>query len=122
MKCIGQLYVKSNNMIKDLLSGTSQAYSKRLASINFGKARITILNEDLIKNKDKDLKVFHFVELIEVTKEDISQHTRDLKAPWPFKFTISFTNHDSIECYSRTVDERSLWIQSFCRVIDYNKG
>ncbi len=27
-----------------------------------------------------------------------------------------------VELYSRTVNERSFWLQSFCRVIDYNQG
>jgi hypothetical protein len=29
---------------------------------------------------------------------------------------------DSYQLYSRSVNERSYWLQSFCRVLDFNKG
>ena len=49
-------------------------------------------------------------------------HSDDLNVPWKYKFVLELSSGSLIECYSRNMEERSLWIQSFCRVIDFNRG
>lgn len=68
MTISGQLYVKSKNSLKNYVLLNKQAFSWRTVIINFTGAQITMLNEDIVKNLQKDIKIFHFNQLQEVTK------------------------------------------------------
>lgn len=58
--------------------------------------------------------------VIAVSKEDLNASTGDYNATWHFKFNLQIENETTIECFARTKSERSYWLQSFCRVIDFN--
>ena len=66
-------------------------------------------------------KLYQFADLIEVNRLDIDAKTGDLDCVWRYKFGIRLKEKE-IVFMARNVEERSLWIQSFCRVIDSKNG
>jgi len=56
-----------------------------------------------------------------VKRTEIDEETHDNDCKWSYKFTVYFKKKH-MDFFSRTVEERSLWIQTFCRVLDTLAG
>jgi hypothetical protein len=69
-------------------------------------------------------KVYHFANLTRVEKGDLDVYNGELECPWKFKIILFFQTKEltTLELFSRTKKERSIWIQSFCRVLDAQNG
>lgn len=73
---------------------------------------------DVLKNG----KVIPFKDLAEVNFEEIDIHDKETdKIKWRQKFSF-VANELRFECYARTEVECKIWVQTFCRIIDFNNG
>jgi hypothetical protein len=112
--CNGELYKKSR---KSLALKTRQLLFKRKKVI-VDFAQCTIRFDGGVNAKYQH---FSFMDLVSVKRTDLDQETHDTDCKWKFKMTV-YLKKKHIDLFSRTVEERSLWIQTFCRVLDALAG
>jgi len=46
----------------------------------------------------------------------------DYNCPWKFKFILLVRSAEPLQLFARNRKERSIWMQTFCRVLDCLKG
>jgi len=112
--CSGELYKKSR---AKLASKTRQLlFSKKTVKVDFEKCVFSY--DGVIAAKYQQ---YSFTDLVSVKRTDIIEETYDTDCKWKYKFTV-YLKKKHIDFFSRTVEERSLWIQTFCRVLDALAG
>ena len=71
----------------------------------------------ILKSGDQR-QTFLFSKLHSVEKADLDLFKGEFDCPWKFKFTLMFNDGPPLLLFARTRKERSIWMQTFCRVLD----
>ena len=53
---------------------------------------------------------------------DLDVHKDEHQSPWKYKFVLIFYEGTQWHLFTRDRKERSIWMQTFCRVLDFNRG
>jgi len=100
--CQGVLFKKSRK--KFALKTRQLLFSKKKVTVDFKNS--TIRFDGGVNAKYQH---FSFTDLVSVKRTDLDMEKYDTDCKWQFKFTV-YLRQKHIDLFSRTVEERSLWI------------
>jgi len=104
LMCEGKLYKKCKSVLEE--------FQQRDFEVSFHKGVINI-----IKDNDERKSIF-FSQLNSVEKADLDLFKGESNSPWKFKFLLLLNTSEPLLLYARNRKERSIWMQTFCRVLD----
>ena len=95
-----------------------KAFLERYFIIDFQTKRCLILTA---KHNWVDYRTIEFLEVDSVSRAELDCWSKEHELVNKFKFIVK-TKVRSYELFARTDKERSIWMENFCRIIDYNHG
>ena len=86
--------------------------------IDFETAKV-VIQKSLYERKD--YKVIEFGDINSVEQQSVAFYSHEQEVANKYKFLI-VTVEREYELFARTIKERRLWLEHFCRIIDVNNG